>query len=117
MTPEKFADILVRAACFLAAAFFVVAALLSAGRGQIILLIIAAPFVVAGLAPRTLGPSIAKGVMVVATIYAFYDPPSSVGFDAGRFAQMLPFFAVALMLGFPALPQGLARLLMKERGS
>lgn len=114
MTPERLASMLVRAACFLAAGFFLFWPLVTGGRQHIALYVIAAPFILAGLAPRLLGPMIGKGLLVIATLYAFWDPPGSIAFNARRFAEMIPFFVLALMLAVPDLPQMLARGLAKE---
>jgi hypothetical protein len=114
VTPDRLASILVRAACFLAAGFFIVVPLFTASRTHIAMVLIAAPFIVAGLAPRLLGPAIGKGLACVATIYAFYDPPSSFAFHPQRFAEMIPFFVLALMLAVPDVPQALARVLVRE---
>jgi hypothetical protein len=71
VTPDRLASILVRAACFLAAGFFIVGPLFTVGRVHIIMFVIAAPFILAGLAPRRLGPAIGKGLAVVATLMPF----------------------------------------------
>jgi hypothetical protein len=114
VTPDTLASILVRVACFLAAGFFIAGPLFTAGRVHIVMLLFAAPFILAGLAPRLLGPTIGKGLAFVATLYAFYDPPSSFAFYPQRLAEMIPFFALALMLAVPDVPQALARVLVKE---
>jgi hypothetical protein len=114
VTPDRLATILVRAACFLAAGFFIVMPLFTVGRVHIVMCVIAAPLILAGLAPRLLGPAIGKGLAFVATLYAFYDPPSSFAFSPQRLAEMLPFFALSLMLMVPDVPQALARALVKE---
>jgi hypothetical protein len=114
VTPDKLASILVRMACFLAAGFFIVWPLYTVGSVHIVMVVIAAPFILAGLAPRLLGPAIGKGLACVATLYAFYDPPSSFAFYPQRLAEMIPFFALALMLAVPDVPQALARTLVKE---
>lgn len=102
---QNLAQILVRAAGLLAARLLILWPWLSSGRVGVLAFVLAAPFVLAGLLPRLLGPPIGKGLMVVATLAAFYEPPSSIAFSADRFALALPFFALALMLALPALSQ------------
>jgi hypothetical protein len=114
VTSERLALIVVRAACFLAAAVFIVTPIFTVGRTHVGMVVIAAPFIIAGLAPRLLGPMIGKGLMFIAALYAFYDPPSSFAFYPQRFAEMLPFFALSLMLAVPEVPQALARMVVKE---
>ena len=111
---QQLADLLVRGACFLAATLFVVWPLLAQGSVGVVSFIAAAPFVLAGFAPHLLGPMIGKGLMIVATLGAFYDPPNSIGFFPERFVLALPFFALALILGVPALPHALARIALKD---
>ena len=114
MTPDRLATILVRAACFVAAGIFIAGPLFTTGRVHIVMFVFAAPFILAGLAPCLLGPMIGKGLAFAATLYAFYDPPSSIAFYPQRLAEMIPVFALALMLAVPDVPQALARLLVKE---
>ena len=114
MSSEVLARFLVRAACFLAAGVFILWPIVASGRLSVFAFVLAAPFMLAGLAPRLLGPPIGKGIMAVAALAAFYDPPSSIAFSAERFAMALPFFALALMLAVPAMPQALASKVLKE---
>ena len=114
MASEDFARMLVRAACFLVAALFILWPLVANGRFGVASFALAAPFILAGLAPRLLGPWIGKGLIVIATLVAFYDPPSSMTFSAERLAIALPIFALAVILTLPALSQTLARKVLRD---
>ena len=114
MASEDLARMLVRAACFLVAALFILWPLVANGRFGVGSLALAAPFILAGLAPRLLGPWIGQGLIFIATLVAFYDAPSSITFSLERFAMALPIFALALILTLPALSQTLARRVLRE---
>jgi hypothetical protein len=64
---QQLADILVRAACFLTVALFILWPLLAQGNVGVFPFVVASPFVLAGFAPRLMGPFVGKGVMMVAT--------------------------------------------------
>jgi hypothetical protein len=112
MMPERLAWIVARAACFLAAGLLILWPFIASGRVGVFSFVLAAPFVLAGLAPQWFGLLIGKGLLVIAMLYAFYDPPSSIAFSPERFFSAVPFFVLGLLL---ALPPVLARMALKKQ--
>jgi hypothetical protein len=100
---HSFAILISRVAALFLAAAILIWPLATEGQVGWVAYVLAAPFVLAAVAPRTLGPMVGMAVMVVATLTAFYDPPSSVGFFPGRLAFALPLFAVGFALNLPKL--------------
>jgi hypothetical protein len=66
-------------------------------------LFIVALLVVAALEPRRFGPRIGKGLMIFATMAAFYDPPSGFTFSLDRFLPALPFLVAGVLLNLPEI--------------
>ena len=101
MTTDKMADVGARALCGLVILLVFATALI---QGQDlgafgVATILASPFVLVALAPNRFARPVGHGLMFIITLVAFYDPPSSVTFDLGRFAFALPFMVVGLLLG------------------
>lgn len=115
MTSDGWAMLITRAASLLFAALFFLWPLLAAERIGPFSFVFAAPFVLVALAPRPLGPLVGKGLMFVATLIAFYDPPSSIGFHLDRILIAANLFALGVLLAVPAISGIIARKALGER--
>ena len=105
---------MVRAVCLLLAAFTIFWPLVANERLGAASFVLAAHFILAGLSPRLLGPWICKGLLLIATLVAFYDPPSSIRFSPESLAMALALVALALMLMVPDLMRALVGKKHKE---
>jgi hypothetical protein len=92
-----------RAAALLFCAALLLWPLARAGHIGAASLFIAALLVVAAVEPRRLGPRIGGGLIIFATLAAFYDPPSGFVFSLGRLFPALPFFVVGILLNLPEI--------------
>lgn len=114
MTSEDLGILFLRAASLFFGAVIVLLPILVSGKVGTVTLVLAAPFFLAALAPLTLGPYVGKGVGFMATIFAFYDPPSSIAFHLDRFLFALPFFLMSMLLVAPSLSQLVAQAVLRR---
>ena len=114
MTADDIGILIVRVMSLIFGVTLLTWPLLAAGKAGILPYVLAAPFFIAALAPRTLGPHIGKGIAGIASLMAMYDPPSSIGFFPDRWLFALPFLSIGALLAAPQLSQALARSLFRQ---
>lgn len=115
MTSDDLGILFLRAASLLFGAVIALFPILVSGKVSVVALLLAAPFFLAALAPLTLGPYVGKGVGFLATLFAFYDPPSSLAFHLDRFLFALPFFLISMLLAVPSLSQLVAQMVLRRQ--
>ena len=119
MSASEIADLGVRALCgVIVVLIFGIVIFQGAKIGAMIgATMIASPFLLTALAPNVFGGAVGKGMIFVMTVFAFYDPPSSITFELGRMLFAVPFMLLGVLLAVREARVGLVHLIMRSTSS